>query len=77
MERTSSSRGTVTKGGGLGQKLEKGWEDGGSRKEGKRRLAKRGRRAIRRVCSHGSDERKYFKKQGVTKSCRKVKKDKT
>lgn len=37
-------------------------------------MAKRGRRPVRRVCSHGSDERKYFKKDGVTKSCRKVKK---
>lgn len=66
-------KGHCDKGEGLGQKPETGWEDGGSRKESKRGQAKRGRRAIRRVCSHESDEREQFKKQGVTTICRKVK----
>lgn len=70
-------QGHCDEGEGLGQKLDMVcWKDGRSRNKGKRGLAKRGRRTIRRVYSHGSDERKYFKKQGVAKSHRKVKKDK-
>lgn len=58
----------------LGQKSEMGWGDGGSRKGGGEGLVKKGRRIIRRVWSHGSKERKQFKKQGVTKSCRRSRK---
>lgn len=48
MEGMSSPRGTVP-GGGSGRKPEMGWGDGGSRKEGRGGLVKRGWRAIRRV----------------------------
>lgn len=60
MEGMSLLRGIVL-GGGLGRKFEMGWGDGGSGKEGRGGLVKRGRRVIRRVWSRGSNERKYFK----------------